>query len=334
MIWAIVAVVVVAAAVAGWLMVRRRRRPMTAPILRDPATVAVHGLSDGLAKSRRALGERLGALVGRGLDEAFWEGVEEALISADVGVAATAEIVDRVRKRSPSDVGEARAALHDELIATFSDADRGLVRTGDPAVILVVGVNGSGKTTTIAKLAALLQRDGLPALLGAADTFRAAAAEQLATWADRLDLDIVSGQPGSDPASVAFDAYSAAKARGKGVVIVDTAGRLHSKQNLMDELSKVVRVLGRESGGVGEVLLVLDGTTGQNGIAQARAFTEAVGVTGIVVTKLDGSARGGVAVAVEHDLGIPVKYIGVGEAVDDLMPFDPVAFVDALLEDA
>jgi len=198
-------------------------------------------------------------------------------------------------------------------------------------VIVVVGVNGSGKTTTIAKLGALLERAGSSALLGAADTFRAAAAEQLAAWADRLGLDIVSGQPGADPAAVAFDALAAGRARGKGVVIVDTAGRLHSEHNLMEELGKVVRVLQREAGRVDEVLLVLDGTSGQNAISQARVFTEVVGVTGIVITKLDGTARGGIAVAVERELGIPVKFIGVGEAVEDLLSFEAAAFIDALL---
>ncbi len=198
-------------------------------------------------------------------------------------------------------------------------------------MIVVVGVNGSGKTTTIAKLAAQLQEQGRPTLLAAADTFRAAATEQLSVWADRLGVEVVSGQAGGDPAAVAFDALQRARARGKEVVVVDTAGRLHSKHNLMEELGKVVRVLGRDGGRVGEVLLVLDGTTGQNGIAQARAFTAVVGVTGIVLTKLDGTARGGLAVAVERELGIPVKLIGVGERVEDLLPFDPEAFVDALL---
>jgi fused signal recognition particle receptor len=192
-------------------------------------------------------------------------------------------------------------------------------------------VNGSGKTTTIAKLGARLQADGVSVLLGAADTFRAAAAEQLSIWGERLGLDVVSGSPGADPAAVAFDALSAARARHKGVVIVDTAGRLQTKHNLMEELGKVVRVLAREAGAVDEVLLVLDGTTGQNGISQARRFTEVVGVTGLVITKLDGTARGGIAVAVEHELGVPVKFIGVGERVEDLVPFDPDAFVDALL---
>ncbi len=201
-------------------------------------------------------------------------------------------------------------------------------------MIVVVGVNGTGKTTSIAKLANRLKTAGREPLLGAADTFRAAADAQLRTWADRVGVQVVGGQPGADPAAVAFDALQAARARGREAVIVDTAGRLHSKHNLMEELGKVVRVLRREAGEVDEVLLVLDATTGQNGIAQVRQFTEAVGVTGIILTKLDGTARGGVAVAVERELGVPVKFIGVGEGMDDLLPFEPAEFVDALLEDA
>ena len=221
--------------------------------------------------------------------------------------------------------------LRVELEAMLADVDRTLATGGSPSIFVVVGVNGSGKTTTIAKLGARLEKGGQTVLLGAADTFRAAAAEQLAAWASRLGIDIVAGSPGADPAAVAFDALSAATARQKSVLIVDTAGRLHSKRNLMEELGKVVRVLAREGGAVDEVLLVLDGTTGQNGIAQARSFTEAVGVTGIAITKLDGTAKGGIAIAIEQDLGVPVKFVGVGEQVDDLIPFDPRAFVDALL---
>jgi len=316
-------------------VVLRRRRSRGTDVRRDAAAPPAPpgGVGGGLAPTRRALGERLAALVGRDLDEGFWTGVEEALVAADVGVSAATAAVERVRAARPGDAARARALLHDELVAVFAGRDRSLRLAGDPAVVVVVGVNGSGKTTTIAKLGARFEAEGTPALLGAGDTFRAAAAEQLGTWADRLGLDLVAGQSGADPASVAFDALSAARARGKGVVIVDTAGRLHSKTNLMDELGKVVRVLAREAGSVDEVLLVLDGTTGQNGIAQARAFTEAVGVTGVIVTKLDGTARGGVAVAVETELDIPVKFIGVGERVEDLVPFDPEAFVDALLEE-
>ncbi|MDX1689535.1 MAG: signal recognition particle-docking protein FtsY [Acidimicrobiia bacterium] len=328
---AIVAVVVVLG--LGALLVVRRRRPVATDVVRDTAAKAAGGdpLDRGLAKTRRSLGDRLGSLLGRGIDEALWVDLEEALIAADVGVTASMAVVQRVRAREPEDASAARRALREELLAVFGDREREIVLGGTPAVVLVVGVNGSGKTTTIAKLGARLQATGTRVVLGAADTFRAAASEQLQTWAERLDLGIVVGQEGADPASVAFDAYRSATARGAGAVVVDTAGRLHAKQNLMDELGKVGRVLRREAGDLDEVLLVLDGTTGQNGIAQARAFTAAIGVTGVVITKLDGSARGGIAVAVEEELGIPVKFVGVGEGVDDLVPFDPEDFVDALV---
>jgi len=314
-----------------WILLARRRRPSDADIARDAPTIGADALGGGLAPTRLALGERLTSLFGKGVPAAAWDDLEDALLAADVGVRATAAVVAKVRESSPSTPDDVRDALRRELLAVFEGRDRTLHLSGSPAVIVVVGVNGSGKTTTIAKLGALLEQAGSSALLGAADTFRAAAAEQLAAWADRLGLDIVSGQPGADPASVAFDALAAGKARGKQVVIVDTAGRLHSKHNLMEELGKVVRVLQREAGRVDEVLLVLDGTSGQNAISQARVFTEVVGVTGIVITKLDGTARGGIAVAVEQELGIPVKYIGVGEAVEDLLPFAAPAFIDALL---
>ncbi|MBM3695898.1 MAG: signal recognition particle-docking protein FtsY [Actinobacteria bacterium] len=326
----VVAAVIVLAA-AGFVL-WRRRRPRPTDVRRDAPTVpAPATLEGGLARTRRALGERLAGLFGGRPDAAFWSALEEALLAADVGVAATVGIVDRVRARAPEDAAAARSALRDEVAAVFSGRDRSLALRGDPAVIVVVGVNGSGKTTTIAKLAAQLQGRGLPTLLAAADTFRDAATEQLGVWAERLGVDLVAGQQGGDPAAVAFDARQRARARGKRVLVVDTAGRLHSKHNLMEELGKVVRVLSRDGGEVGEVLLVLDGTTGQNAVAQARAFTAAVGVTGIVLTKLDGTARGGIAVAVEGELGIPVKLVGVGERVEDLLPFDPEAFVDALL---
>jgi fused signal recognition particle receptor len=326
---AVVAAAVIFAGLAFWL--RRRRRRGT-DVRRDAPTVAAPTrVEGGLARTRRALGERLGGLLGREIDDGFWTGLEEALLAADVGVAASVDIVQRVRAAAPRDAAGARDLLRVELAGAFAGRDRSLALSGDPAVVIVVGVNGSGKTTTIAKLAALLEGRGLPTLLAAADTFRAAATEQLAVWAGRLGVDIVTGQPGGDPAAVAFDALRAARARDKRVLVVDTAGRLHSRHNLMQELSKVVRVLARAAGGVGEVLLVLDGTTGQNALAQARSFTEAVGVTGIALTKLDGTARGGIAVAVERELGIPIKLIGVGEQVEDLLPFDPGAFVDALL---
>lgn len=260
--------------------------------------------------------------------------MEEALIGADVGVAAATEIVARVRDRRPNDGEAARHALEEELEAEFAGRRREL-QLGDskPAVILVVGVNGSGKTTTIAKLAGHLQTQGRDPLLGAADTFRAAADAQLRIWGERIKVDVVGGQKGADPAAVAFDAFQAARSRGKDVVIIDTAGRLQSKHNLMAELTKIKRVVEREAT-IDEVLLVLDATSGQNGISQAEVFMDAVGVTGIVLTKLDGTARGGVVVAVERLLDLPVKYVGVGEDLEDLLPFDPADFVEALLADA
>jgi len=338
---AVIVAALVAVAVVVLLARRRPRRPLPPPreeargVRAAPAPARPVGLAARLARTRRAIGDRLADLVGRGrLDDEFWGGMEEALVAADVGVAAASEVVARVRAQGPEDPAAARHLLRGALVDLLAGRDRDLTLTGNPAVVVVVGVNGSGKTTSIAKLAARLRARGGDPLLGAADTFRAAADSQLQTWADRVGVQMVGGQSGADPAAVAFDAYQAARARGKSVVIVDTAGRLHSKTNLMQELGKVVRVLDREAGRVDEVLLVLDGTSGQNAIAQARTFTAAVGVTGIVLTKLDGTARGGVAVAVEKDLGVPVKFIGVGEGMDDLVPFDPEEFVDALIEES
>jgi fused signal recognition particle receptor len=268
------------------------------------------------------------------VDEELWTSLEEALIGADVGPAASTAVVERVRKARPADPAEARRLLRGELVAALSGRDRELHRRGTPSVILVVGVNGTGKTTSIAKLAARLDREGVRPLLGAADTFRAAADAQLRVWAERVGVEVVSGRTGSDPAAVAYDALSAARARGRDVVIVDTAGRLDSKKHLMAELGKIRRVLERESGSIDEVLLVLDATAGQNGLAQARRFFDTAGVTGIVLSKLDGTARGGIVVAIEQELDIPVKLIGVGEGIDDLVAFEPEAFVDALLADA
>jgi fused signal recognition particle receptor len=329
-IYILLIVLVVALAVGIAVVVRARRRPPGSPIIEavQRAPLAVR-----LAKTREALGGRLRSLFAGSMDESFWEGLEEALVAADVGLSAASEVVQQVREASPSSTDEARAILRTELLNVLDRSGRDLVLTGHPAVMIVVGVNGTGKTTSIAKLAHQMKVGGLEPLLGAADTFRAAADQQLRTWADRVGVEVVGGQSGADPASVAFDAYQAARARGRDVVIIDTAGRLHSKSNLMDELGKVVRVVTRAADEVDEVLLVLDATTGQNGIAQVRQFTDAVGVTGIVLTKLDGTARGGVAIAVERELGIPVKFIGVGEGMDDLIPFEPVSFVDALLED-
>ena len=332
--WLYIVIALVAIALVAFWLVRARSggAPPTATPTPTAAPPAPVGLRDRLAKTRRALSDRLGGVFTRSsFDADFWSDIEDSLVAADVGVGAASRAVEAVRGMNPEDPGAVRDLLAGELVAQLADADRHLEVSATPSVVLVVGVNGSGKTTTIAKLAQQLNTDSRPVLLGAADTFRAAAADQLKTWAGRVGVGIVAGESGADPASVAYDSFHAAKARGAGVLIVDTAGRLHSKSNLMDELGKVARVLRREAGDIDEVLLVLDGTTGQNAIEQARVFTEAVGVTGIVLTKLDGTARGGVAIAVEQELDIPVKYIGVGEAVEDLIPFDPEAFVDALL---
>ena len=330
-----IALVVLAVVIGVVVFVRRRSQgpspliPGDADAVADPASLAVR-----LEKTRQALGGRLKGVFSRGsVDGEFWTGLEEALIAADVGVHATAEVVGRVRETRPADATEARLALHDELLAILDGKDRDLRLDGSPSVVVVVGVNGVGKTTSIAKLAAQIEASGSTALLGAADTFRAAADAQLKTWADRVGVEVVSGQAGADPAAVAFDAFQAARARQRDVVIVDTAGRLHSKHNLMQELGKIVRVLEREAGSIGEVLLVLDATTGQNGLAQIKQFTDVVGVTGIVLTKLDGTAKGGIVVAMEQDYGVPVKFIGVGEGVQDLIPFEPGTFIDALLAD-
>ena len=293
------------------------------------------GFDGRLTKSRTALGSALRGVFGRSsLDGEFWEVMEEALIGADVGVSASARVVGRVRQAKPETPADARKLLEEELRAVFASSRRELELEGAPAVVLIVGVNGSGKTTSIAKLASRMIEQGHQPLLAAADTFRAAADSQLRVWADRVGVPVVAGKEGSDPAAVAFDGLSAAKARGKDVLIVDTAGRLHSKQNLMAELAKIRRVLERDGGTVGESLLVLDATSGQNGIAQVREFAKAIGLTGIILTKLDGTARGGIVVAVEQELGVPVKFVGIGEGVDDLVPFEPDAFVTELLADA
>lgn len=315
------------------VLVVRSRRPGATEVAAPAVSAAPsRGLRDRLAKTRKALSDRLGTILSRdSFDGDFWSDVEDSLVAADVGVAAAGRAVSAVQARGPADPSEVRGLLAAELVSLLDSKDRTLRVAGDPAVLLIVGVNGSGKTTTIAKLASQLHTPESPVLLGAADTFRAAATDQLRTWATRIGVDIVTGQSGADPAAVAYDSYHAAKARGAGVLLIDTAGRLHSKSNLMDELGKVARVVRREAGEIDEVLLVLDGTTGQNAIDQAKAFTAVVGVTGIVITKLDGTSRGGVAIAVEQDLGVPIKYIGVGEGVDDLIPFNPEAFVDALL---
>ena len=286
-------------------------------------------LRDSLAKSRRALTAELAVGGFDTGDAEAWERLEEALIHGDVGVPATAEIVRRLEARSElADLGE---ALAQEIEALFGPPPT-LELAAKPSVILVVGVNGTGKTTTVGKLAQKLREHGRTVLVGAGDTFRAAAEEQLEIWADRAGADFIGAPAGGDPAAVAFDAVEAGRARGRDVVIVDTAGRLHTQSNLMDELAKVRRVIGsRIEGAPHETLLVVDATTGQNGLQQARLFGEAAGVTGVVLTKLDGSAKGGVAVAIAYELGFPVKFVGVGEAIDDLRPFDPRDFAQALI---
>jgi fused signal recognition particle receptor len=285
-------------------------------------------LRDSLGKSRRALTEELALGSFDPADEASWERLEVALIAADVGVPATAELVQRLEARAPADLGE---ALQEELAAMLGDPGR-LELGARPSVLLVVGVNGTGKTTTIGKLASRLSEHGRSVLVAAADTFRAAAEEQLEIWAERASADFVGSERGGDPAAVAYDAIGAAEARGRDVVIVDTAGRLHTQTNLMEELAKVRRVIGnRLEGAPHETLLVIDATTGQNGLQQARLFNDAVEVTGVALTKLDGSAKGGIAVAIAHDLGLPVKLIGIGERLDDLRPFDPGDFARALV---
>ena len=279
----------------------------------------------------RSIGASLSRLFkGAALSEQEWEELEEVLLRADVGVAATQRIVGAMRARK--DVTDGMAALREELISALGHPDRSLAsKQSGTTVWLITGVNGVGKTTTIGKLAAQLRDEGRSVVLAAADTFRAAADTQLEVWAERSGADIVKHAPGADPAAVVFDGIAAARARGRDVLIVDTAGRLQTKKNLMEELGKIRRILDRETGAPDEVLLVLDATTGQNGVAQARAFAEVAGITGVVLTKLDGTAKGGIVVAVQQELGIPVKLVGLGEGVGDLESFDPDGFVDDLL---
>ncbi|MBN1174843.1 MAG: signal recognition particle-docking protein FtsY [Micromonosporaceae bacterium] len=296
-------------------------------------------LRSRLARSQSLLGQGLLSLLSRGkLDEETWEEIEETLITADVGVAATAEIVGRLRQRAKvlgtSAAGQVRDLLVEELVAALDPTlDRSIStrsNAGMPAIVLVVGVNGAGKTTTCGKIARVLIADGHSVVLGAADTFRAAASDQLATWGRRVGAEVVRGPEAADPASVAFDAVRRGIELGTETVLIDTAGRLQNKIGLMDELGKVKRVV-EKHGPVSETLLILDATTGQNGLEQARVFTEVVNVTGVVLTKLDGTAKGGIVLAVQRSLGIPVKLVGLGEGPDDLAPFDPEAFVDALV---
>ncbi len=307
-----------------------------------PSAGRLARLRGRLARSHSAIGSVLLNLLSSGkLDDQAWEDIEDTLISADMGVGPARELVQRLRTEvkvaGAADVGEVRNLLQADLIEMLGpDMDRSLRldRHGDrPSVVLVVGVNGTGKTTTCGKLARVLVGDGKTVVLGAADTFRAAAADQLQTWAERVGAQVVrSDRDGADPASVAFEAVNVGIQQGVDTVIVDTAGRLHTKTGLMDELGKIKRVI-EKHGSVDEVLLVLDATTGQNGLRQARVFAEVVDITGIILTKLDGTAKGGIVIAVQRELGVPVKLVGLGEGRDDLAFFDPAVFVDAILGD-
>ncbi|MFE3828315.1 signal recognition particle-docking protein FtsY [Streptomyces sp. NPDC059092] len=307
----------------------------------EPSAGRLVRLRARLARSQNTLGKGLLTLLSREhLDEETWEEIEETLLTADVGVAPTQELVERLRERvrvlGTRTPAELRTLLREELLALLDPEVDRAVKTESgldtPGVVMVVGVNGTGKTTTTGKLARVLVADGRSVVLGAADTFRAAAADQLQTWGERVGARTVRGPEGGDPASVAFDAVKEGIAEGADVVLIDTAGRLHTKTGLMDELGKVKRVV-EKHGPLDEVLLVLDATTGQNGLVQARVFAEVVEITGIVLTKLDGTAKGGIVIAVQRELGVPVKLVGLGEGPDDLAPFEPAAFVDALIGD-
>jgi fused signal recognition particle receptor len=312
-----------------------------APVLDEiePAEGRLERLRGRLAKSQNTLGRSMLGLLGGGdLDEDSWQDVEDTLLIADLGPVVTESVVASLRSRMASSnvrtETDARAVLREVLIEELRpDLDRSikaLPHADKPSVLLVVGVNGTGKTTTVGKLARVLVADGRRVVLGAADTFRAAAADQLQSWASRVGAQVVRGPEGADPASVAFDAVDAGVAAGADVVVIDTAGRLHTKTGLMDELGKVKRVVSRRAE-VDEVLLVLDATIGQNSLPQARVFAEVVDITGVVLTKLDGTAKGGIVFRVQQELGVPVKLVGLGEGPDDLAPFEPSAFVDALL---
>ncbi len=304
-----------------------------------PTEGRLERLRGRLARSQNALGRSLLGIIGGGdLDEDSWEQVEDTLLIADLGPTVTSSVVAQLRTRlASSDVhteADARAVLRDVLIGELQPgldrSVRALPHDDHPSVLLVVGVNGTGKTTTVGKLARVLVADGRRVVLGAADTFRAAAADQLQAWASRVGAEVVRGPEGADPAAVAFDAVDKGIETGADVVVIDTAGRLHTKTGLMDELGKVKRVVSRRAA-VDEVLLVLDATIGQNGLAQARVFADVVDITGAVLTKLDGTAKGGIVFRVQQELGVPVKLVGLGEGPDDLAPFEPAAFVDALL---
>ena len=361
----LILIVAIVAVVAGVLLRRRgapviEQRPVAAPAAQvpaaqvpdaglpgipeveipDPAAGRLHRLRSRLARSNNAIGKGLLALLSAGEPtDSTWDEVEETLLTADLGVGPTQELIAWLRTRVKVEGGTTpehiKKMLREELLNLVDPTmDRNIVMNADgrPAVILVVGVNGTGKTTTTGKLARLLIADGQTVVLGAADTFRAAAADQLQTWGDRVGAAVVRGLEGGDPAAVAFDAVRTGADSQADTVVIDTAGRLHTKTGLMDELGKVKRVVEKQSP-VDEVLLVLDATTGQNGLAQARVFREVVAITGIALTKLDGTARGGIVVAVQRELGVPVKLVGLGEGPDDLALFDPLEFVEALVGD-
>jgi fused signal recognition particle receptor len=299
-------------------------------------------IREGLSRTKQQIIERFDEIVrradeplgrSRAIDVETVEALEELLISADIGVAATDRILEAVRQDTRSN-GGLRDLVRREIRAVFDSVDRPVVVSTPPNVTLIVGVNGTGKTTTVGKLANLLKNEGRQPLICAADTFRAAAVEQLEIWAERAGVDMVRARDGSDPAAVVFDAISSARARGRDPVLVDTAGRLHTRVNLMNELEKIRRIASREvPGAPQEVLLVLDATVGQNGVQQAREFMNVAGVNGIVLTKLDGTAKGGVAVAIAHDLKLPIRYVGVGEGIQDLVPFSAAEYVDGLFEE-
>ena len=306
----------------------------------EPAAGRLQRLRARLARSQGSLGRGLLALLSRDkLDDDTWDEIEDTLIAADVGVEPTQELVEHLRTRlrvdGVDDPEQARGVLREELVKLVDPSlDRSLNATGTdgaPGVALVVGVNGTGKTTTVGRIARVLVADDKSVLLAAADTFRAAAADQLQTWGERVGCETVRGPEGGDPASVAFEAVKRGADEAVDTVLVDTAGRLHTKSGLMDELGKVKRVIEKQAP-VTEVLLVIDATTGQNGLVQARVFSEVVDVTGVVLTKLDGTAKGGIVIAVQRELGVPVKLVGLGEGADDLAPFVPEDFVDALLD--
>ena len=310
-----------------------------APSVEEVAAPTRPRFRDRLSKARGLFAGYVGSILSRSsIDDETWEELEEALVRADVGMSLTTEVLDDLRARVKSEgiknPQELIQALKDDLKKSLASADRGLLyEPGAPNVWLFVGVNGVGKTTTIGKVAKKQQEEGRKVILAAGDTFRAAAGEQLEMWANRVGADIVRGAEGGDPASVIFDAVQRAGARDFDIVLGDTAGRLHTKVNLMEELKKVRRVAEREPGRVTEVLLVIDATTGQNGLVQAKQFTDAVAVTGVVLTKLDGTAKGGIALAIQRELGIPIKLVGLGESAEDLVDFDPDEFVEALLSE-